>query len=121
MLTSRLPQGRRARRRGLVPRVLLLSALIGAAASTQEGDGANLPSSAPLRVGVTRRAVESPCVGAKPGERIAVSYEARLYKSGAVIDSSIERGEEPFEFTVGAGQVLKGLDQGLLGICAGEA
>ena len=34
-------------------------------------------------------------------------------------DSSIGRGE-PFKFQLGVGQVIKGWDQGLIGICIGE-
>lgn len=34
-------------------------------------------------------------------------------------DSSFGRGE-PFKFQLGIGQVIKGWDQGLLGICVGE-
>lgn len=40
-------------------------------------------------------------------------------EDGTVFDSSIPR-EQPLTFTVGTGQVIKGWDQGLLGMCAGE-
>lgn len=36
-----------------------------------------------------------------------------------VFDSSVERGT-PFSFKLGAGQVIKGWDQGLLNMCIGE-
>lgn len=39
--------------------------------------------------------------------------------SGEVFDSSLDRGE-PLSFTLGTGQVIKGWDQGLIGICEGE-
>lgn len=40
-------------------------------------------------------------------------------EDGTEFDSSIPRGQ-PLSFTVGAGQVIKGWDQGLLGMCEGE-
>ncbi|KAE8692132.1 Peptidyl-prolyl cis-trans isomerase FKBP2 [Hibiscus syriacus] len=39
--------------------------------------------------------------------------------AGTVFDSSFERGD-PIEFELGSGQVIKGWDQGLLGMCVGE-
>nr|KAJ0194101.1 hypothetical protein LSAT_V11C800437450 [Lactuca sativa] len=38
---------------------------------------------------------------------------------GTIFDSSFERGD-PIEFELGTGQVIKGWDQGLLGMCVGE-
>ncbi|KAI8014823.1 hypothetical protein LOK49_LG05G02151 [Camellia lanceoleosa] len=38
---------------------------------------------------------------------------------GSVFDSRFERGD-PIEFELGSGQVIKGWDQGLLGMCIGE-
>merc|ERR1712139_61963 len=38
---------------------------------------------------------------------------------GKKFDSSLDRGQ-PFTFTLGQGQVIKGWDQGLIGICPGE-
>lgn len=38
---------------------------------------------------------------------------------GTEFDSSIPRNQ-PFTFTLGTGQVIKGWDQGLLGMCEGE-
>ncbi|XP_020599952.1 peptidyl-prolyl cis-trans isomerase FKBP15-1-like isoform X2 [Phalaenopsis equestris] len=42
-----------------------------------------------------------------------------MLTNGNIFDSSYERGE-PIEFELGKGQVIKGWDQGLLGMCVGE-
>ena len=43
-----------------------------------------------------------------------LSLQGTLYEDGSEFDSSIPRGE-PLTFTLGAGMVIKGWDQGLLG------
>ncbi|KAF8105640.1 hypothetical protein N665_0157s0207 [Sinapis alba] len=57
-------------------------------------------------------------VKAHKGDMIKVHYRGKL-TDGTVFDSSFER-DEPFEFELGSGQVIKGWDQGLLGACVGE-
>ncbi|MGH9755366.1 MAG: FKBP-type peptidyl-prolyl cis-trans isomerase [Blastocatellia bacterium] len=53
----------------------------------------------------------------KNGDTVKVHYTGR-YDSGEVFDSS--EGAEPLAFTVGAGEVIPGFDQALLGMRAGE-
>ncbi|ORY11848.1 Vaculolar membrane protein-domain-containing protein [Clohesyomyces aquaticus] len=53
------------------------------------------------------------------GDTIQVHYRGTLQSDGSEFDSSFGRGP-PFEFTLGAGQVIQGWDQGLLGMCIGE-
>jgi len=51
------------------------------------------------------------------GDRVTVNYVGTL-SSGKVFDSSIARGE-PFAFVLGAGQVIKGWDEGIAGMRVG--
>ncbi|GJU36410.1 peptidyl-prolyl cis-trans isomerase FKBP15-1-like protein [Tanacetum coccineum] len=57
-------------------------------------------------------------IQAHKGDRIKVHYRGKL-TDGTVFDSSFERGD-PIEFELGSGQVIKGWDQGILGMCVGE-
>ena len=52
------------------------------------------------------------------GQRATLHYIGKL-EDGSVFDSSRDRGE-PFSFTLGAGQVIQGWEQGVLGMQIGE-
>jgi peptidylprolyl isomerase len=54
---------------------------------------------------------------AKTGDVVRVHYTGRL-TDGTLFDSS--EGREPLEFTIGAGQMIKGFDTGVLGMEVGE-
>ena len=53
------------------------------------------------------------------GQQLTVDYLLVSYATGAEIDSSWERGQ-PFVFTLGAGQVIQGWEQGLPGAKVGS-
>ena len=49
---------------------------------------------------------------------LTVNYTG-LLEDGTKFDSSLNPGRTPFRFTVGAGQVIKGWDEGLIGMKVG--
>jgi len=55
---------------------------------------------------------------ARNGDMLSIHYVGTL-ESGAKFDSSYDRSE-PFKFQVGVGQVIKGWEEGTLGMCVGE-
>lgn len=55
---------------------------------------------------------------AKAGDKVKVHYTGKL-DDGTVFDSSA--GRDPLEFTVGAGQMIKGFDTGVNGMNVGES
>ena len=54
---------------------------------------------------------------AKDGDKVKVHYHGRL-RTGETFDSS--QGRDPLEFTVGAGQMIKGFDDGVIGMQVGD-
>src|SRR5205085_9914194 len=53
----------------------------------------------------------------KSGDKVKVHYNGKL-RTGETFDSS--NGREPLEFTVGSGQVIKGFDEGVMGMKVGD-
>jgi FKBP-type peptidyl-prolyl cis-trans isomerase len=56
---------------------------------------------------------------AKAGQLVTVNYTGWLQSTDTKFDSSIDRGK-PFQFTLGAGQVIPGWDEGVQGMRVGE-
>lgn len=57
-------------------------------------------------------------VKAHKGDQVSVHYRGTL-TDGTLFDESYGRGQ-PLDFTLGQGAVIKGWDQGILGMCVGE-
>jgi peptidylprolyl isomerase len=55
---------------------------------------------------------------AKAGTMVKVHYTGWLANGGSKFDSSLDRGK-PFEFKLGAGKVIKGWDDGVVGMKVG--
>lgn len=55
---------------------------------------------------------------AKTGDTVHVQYTGTLM-NGTKFDSSYDHGGDPFKFTLGQGQVIKGWDQGVPGMKVG--
>ncbi|MBU2868211.1 FKBP-type peptidyl-prolyl cis-trans isomerase [Pacificibacter marinus] len=53
----------------------------------------------------------------KSGDKVRIHYKGTL-TDGTVFDSS--EGRDPLEFTVGAGQVIVGMDKEMVGMTVGE-
>lgn len=66
--------------------------------------------------------IEDLQIGAGPtaesGKQVTVHYTGWLAEGGNKFDSSLDRGQ-PFSFQLGAGDVIKGWDQGVVGMQVG--
>jgi FKBP-type peptidyl-prolyl cis-trans isomerase FkpA len=90
----------------------------GACGSSDTAPTVNVPfSSVDLKVGTGATAAA--------GQTLTVNYTGWLYDAsktdnkGTQFDSSLSAGRTPFQFVLGAGQVIKGWDQGLVGMKIG--
>jgi FKBP-type peptidyl-prolyl cis-trans isomerase FkpA len=89
-----------------------------ACGSSDTTPSANVPfSSVDLKVGTGATAAT--------GQHVVVNYTGWLYDAsktdnkGTQIDSSLSPGRTPFDFVLGAGAVIKGWDQGVVGMKVG--
>lgn len=77
-----------------------------------------VPAGAAPTTLVTKELIKGTGPEAKAGQSVTVNYVGVLYKGGKEFDSSWKRSE-PFAFTLGKGQVIKGWDQGVAGMKVG--
>jgi peptidylprolyl isomerase len=103
-----------------------------AAATTPPSPTAKTPTSGPLATKpkvsvptgaapstlVTKEIVKGTGPEAKAGQPVTVNYVGVLYHGGKEFDASWKRSE-PFAFTLGKSQVIKGWDQGVAGMKVG--
>uniref|UniRef100_V5HDB6 peptidylprolyl isomerase n=1 Tax=Ixodes ricinus TaxID=34613 RepID=V5HDB6_IXORI len=83
-----------------------------------DGDGAKTTKEARrLQIGVKKRP-EVCDTKSRKGDVLHMHYKGTL-EDGTEFDNSYMRGD-PLSFTLGSGQVIRGWDQGLLAMCAGE-
>lgn len=66
----------------------------------------------------SRELIEGTGAEAKAGDKVTVQYVGVDFKTGKEFDSSWSRNE-PFAFTLGAGEVIAGWDQGVAGMKVG--
>ncbi len=132
----------------LIPALLLAAALAAGCGSSSTSTTSSAPSSSPAPAASTSTPAPSTPVrvrpkpkvvppkgpapkklvikdlavgkgrGAAPGDTLQVNYVGVLYKNGKEFDSSFSHGM-PFSFVLQANQVIKGWDQGLLGMRPG--
>jgi len=80
----------------------------------------NKPQILPGGIRVTQLAMGSASSPvAKAGKRVSVRYVGRLAKNGKIFDQT-RPGAKPFQFRLGAGEVIKGWDRGVAGMRIGE-
>jgi FKBP-type peptidyl-prolyl cis-trans isomerase len=94
-----------------------LAALIGCS-----GGSSSNPATPPDTSGVTQLLIEDLVVGtgaaAATGDTLSVLYTGS-FLDGRVFDASSLHGNVPYTFRLGAGQVIPGWDQGLVGMHVG--
>jgi peptidylprolyl isomerase len=77
-----------------------------------------VPKGAPPKKLEVKDLEEGTGAAAKAGDAVSVNYVGVDYKTGKEFDASWDRGE-PFTFTLGAGEVIPGWDQGVAGMKVG--
>ena len=107
----------------VVVAALAVSAASGCSRAPDEPTNSFKPADGkPLPPAPTRLETEDTKVGAgreaKAGDTVHVQYTGTLM-NGTKFDSSYDHGGDPFKFTLGKGEVIKGWDQGVAGMKVG--
>jgi peptidylprolyl isomerase len=89
-----------------------------AAEDTGKKPEVTVPSGPPPKQLEENELVAGTGAEAKAGDEVTVQYVGVGYDSGEEFDASWDRGE-PFPFTLGAGEVIPGWDQGVAGMKVG--
>jgi peptidylprolyl isomerase len=102
---------------------VVLAAVLGAFDSPAGGDLETKPTVTAGTGDVTELKVttliEGTGAAVQSGQKITVNYVGVDYKTGAEFDSSW-KGGEPASFKIGVGAVIRGWDQGLVGVRVGS-
>ncbi|OAD80442.1 hypothetical protein PHYBLDRAFT_17816 [Phycomyces blakesleeanus NRRL 1555(-)] len=73
-----------------------------------------------LQIGIKKKIPEEQCtIRSRDGDSLSMHYTGTLFETGDKFDSSVDRNQ-PLEFTLGTGRVIKGWDLGLKNMCIGE-
>ncbi|MEI8238821.1 MAG: FKBP-type peptidyl-prolyl cis-trans isomerase [Actinomycetota bacterium] len=91
--------------------------VVGTTTTTPPKPTVKPPATAPTKLVVTT-ITKGTGPAAKSGDTISVHYIGVLQKDGSVFDNSYDR-KQPIPVQLGAGQVITGWDQGLIGTQAG--
>jgi peptidylprolyl isomerase len=87
-------------------------------APTRSKPKVTVPKGAAPKKLVIKDLIKGTGAAAKAGDPLTMNYVGVLYKNGKQFDASYDRGQ-PFPFQLGAGQVIPGWDQGIVGMKVG--
>ncbi len=124
-LRSARAQRRAARVRNLrilIIVILVLAVAAGAFFAIQKGRQNSALGGSNMKTTQHGTQYEDLVVGTGPeavaGKTVTVDYTGTL-PNGTVFDTSLQAGRQPFSFTLGAGQVIPGWDEGVAGMKVG--